>query len=834
MREDIEKKENQLAELQKKLNNLESTKGVKLDEMKREMDKIRDEMALKKVDKEEAYVKAQEEKIRDLEKTKDMKGLSLSEADLEDDKTSDILNKKEEEKRPRIKVKLKEKESEAKVEPKEEKKEEEKEPEVKTETKEKEQTVDEYRQKFLQDQLESAKVAWEDDPQNKSLEKDFEKAKKELKKFQDEMAKKPANIKPENNTTIEKNTVEESANILEAAKVLDEARAKYITEYKKCKSEADKQNLINKTKNSILNIFKSKENKKHLHAEDLSTAELEKSSKEYLAAKKEMGNVMFNEKKAELEKAGLTGEELEKALINYKATEVIAKTITEEHQKVINAKAEKPALLRRLLEGYMKIKPRWKKVALSTALFTLAAGTGIVSGGIFAGYGLATMAGMKFGASMAMGALVGHSVKGVDLIKKKSDLKFIEAKYNQKIGLKDKFAREEIGVEEYERGMGEIENAEKKRARIRMFVKLGVGVALAGTAGFFAYDAMGNGITETGLATGNVDAMSGPDISHLQTEGASSVEHAEVIATADNGQGAISTLRELQSNLKAEYPDLENAPDSVKHIINADINKLAQEYGMYKPGEDAESILISKGSSFQVNESGDVIYHDGASNNDFLLEKADAKISGAYEGKMIDTDNTISSAQEAPITSSTNEFINPVSLHPDTVGIENQDINVNTETPKITEPQIIEKTQFEIDNPQVAPEGATVENANVENTNIAEENTNVNALSPEAIERVNQTYDQNINHLFPEEKGALAWENVKGKTPGNLFKVEQEGGLNEIYKPLASYLHKLHDVTGLEPREVSIINPVPETNAEYIERALQKAEEINLLDKVKL
>ena len=58
-------------------------------------------------------------------------------------------------------------------------------------------------------------------------------------------------------------------------------------------------------------------------------------------------------------------------------------------------------------------------------------------------------------------------------------------------------------------------------------------------------------------------------------------------------------------------------------------------------------------------------------------------------------------------------------------------------------------------------------------------------------------------------------------------------GLNEDTKKLVSYLNKLHEVTGLNPIEGTLINTA-ETNSEYIERALLKAEEMGQLDKVKL
>ena len=100
--------------------------------------------------------------------------------------------------------------------------------------------------------------------------------------------------------------------------------------------------------------------------------------------------------------------------------------------------------------------------------------------------------------------------------------------------------------------------------------------------------------------------------------------------------------------------------------------------------------------------------------------------------------------------------------------------------------------------------------------------------------QIKQTYENSIQHLFPDNGQTHAWDNVSGKTPDQLFKLEQKNSLNEMYKPLTSYMHNLQETTGLSPRGASILNPTPETNAEFIERALQKAQEMGSLDKVKL
>lgn len=271
---------------------------------------------------------------------------------------------------------------------------------------------------------------------------------------------------------------------------VDDARAIYAREYLKCKKEVRKQVAIDRTKASLSNIFKSKENKKVIKEEDYFTPEFRQAKEVYNRARVEMGNEMFNKKKAEFEDAGLAGADLEQALTQYKATEILSKTILEERQKLINAKAEgtpmNPAAWKKLVNGYMKL-PRWQKVALSTILFVGAAGGGLITGGALAGYSLGSMAVVKFGSSMAIGSVTSVAVKGIDFLKRKGDAEFKNKQDNKLSELKNQFASGEITLEqleEFEKGASNVVEEEKKRARNRVLLKAGVGVAVAGLAGW--------------------------------------------------------------------------------------------------------------------------------------------------------------------------------------------------------------------------------------------------------------------------------------------------------------------------------------------------------------
>ena len=120
------------------------------------------------------------------------------------------------------------------------------------------------------------------------------------------------------------------------------------------------------------------------------------------------------------------------------------------------------------------------------------------------------------------------------------------------------------------------------------------------------------------------------------------VSHTSIEATVDKGQGAIRTIEKLQGKLQEEYGgDISKAPASVQHILNTKADKLAMEYEMFKPGQDAESAMFKMGAKFSVDENGNLTYQEGVGKETILLEKGnELKASDTYEGKMFDSDRS--------------------------------------------------------------------------------------------------------------------------------------------------------------------------------------------------
>lgn len=280
-------------------------------------------------------------------------------------------------------------------------------------------------------------------------------------------------------------------------KKVDETRTKYAEEYLKCKKEVRKQVAIDRVKNALTNVFKSKANKKTIKEEDYFSEEFKKTKQEYNEARVAMGNAMFAEKKAEYEKAGFTGEALTEKLTTYKAREILKKTIIDERNKLIEAKAAgspiNPAMWKRAVNAYLSIQPRWKRIALSTAIFLPAAAGGAAA----ATYGIAGLATIKFAKSMLIGTVAAHATAGIDKIKAKSDAEFEKNQRLQRLEMDDKFGKGEITQEEYEKSDTILRNEEKKRDRNRAILKMSVGIAIGAGAAYEAQHLMMSGVPHT-------------------------------------------------------------------------------------------------------------------------------------------------------------------------------------------------------------------------------------------------------------------------------------------------------------------------------------------------
>jgi hypothetical protein len=77
---------------------------------------------------------------------------------------------------------------------------------------------------------------------------------------------------------------------------------------------------------------------------------------------------------------------------------------------------------------------------------------------------------------------------------------------------------------------------------------------------------------------------------------------------AVGGRGAIGAIEDLQHKLTDQYGD--KIPENLKSFVAARPEKLAQEWGFYRPGEVNESASILKGAKFGVADNGEITFKD--------------------------------------------------------------------------------------------------------------------------------------------------------------------------------------------------------------------------------
>ncbi len=131
-------------------------------------------------------------------------------------------------------------------------------------------------------------------------------------------------------------------------------------------------------------------------------------------------------------------------------------------------------------------------------------------------------------------------------------------------------------------------------------------------------------------STDSIDVISAQKIAEIKD--------LNVEVTTDKGRGIISTIKAMQKNLENEYKNLtpEKIPKNAEHIIKTKAEDLAKEYGMYRPGEDAESAKIISGDKLIFNkETGELKFHQIRTGEDISLEKGKE-----YVGKMFDSDHS--------------------------------------------------------------------------------------------------------------------------------------------------------------------------------------------------
>lgn len=106
-------------------------------------------------------------------------------------------------------------------------------------------------------------------------------------------------------------------------------------------------------------------------------------------------------------------------------------------------------------------------------------------------------------------------------------------------------------------------------------------------------------------------------------------------------------------------------------------------------------------------------------------------------------------------------------------------------------------------------------------------------IPPELIaQQLDQISQSNIAHVFPENTENM-WRVMSEEPVRGMLEMNEANLEDENISRLVSYLHKLQNVTGLEPKGKLLFLRGQESTGDYIERALQRAAEMGVLDKVR-
>ncbi|MFA5934008.1 MAG: hypothetical protein WC795_02185 [Candidatus Paceibacterota bacterium] len=500
-------------------------------------------------------------------------------------------------------------------------------------------------------------------PEDNTSQQETKENKKDSKnESQPNRSNEKINLKNKIDKSVKTGNVEDAKIEKTDLEILDDARSAYASKYKE---HFNKQNFFqkkwNKTRES-LGLGKTIEEK------DL-PIELQKLKNEYDASRVLYGKELFSNKENELlngrERTPEIEAEIKQKLAEYKAGELFKTLIVDEKDLLNKLNIEslphkEKGILRKLAEGYIAIKPRWKKVAIATAFSTII----VASAGGFAASGVAGV-GAYTTYRMARGmASMGVTLGAGKLFDRFSKDKSGEKREASEKALKENFSN--IDLESLKTTEAEYSSIieKEKRAKVARIAKKGALMAVVGgsfsmgtahASELFHNTPGANAPAPVKISANPIEKITEKESSssfnpfekkpepwHLKPEApgtypspAPSFHETEVDVSS---KGAIKTFAELKAKLIEEYPDPSTAPADAQEIMNGDPTKLAIKYGFYKPGDADESALLQKGATLGIDENGNLKYNlPGQENNAFEI---DEKGGEHFQGKFIDSDHS--------------------------------------------------------------------------------------------------------------------------------------------------------------------------------------------------
>jgi hypothetical protein len=133
------------------------------------------------------------------------------------------------------------------------------------------------------------------------------------------------------------------------------------------------------------------------------------------------------------------------------------------------------------------------------------------------------------------------------------------------------------------------------------------------------------GLNESQFGVGTVHAAE----SHV-----GSVSEFQPVRVELSSKGFIDTFSKLQQELAGKYPNIHHAPPQVAEILDSSPEKLAEKFGLYKPGSEFQSGFGLKGEHLAFDKSGNLIF-EHIKGNQTLLD-AKTGLIHEYKGTMFD------------------------------------------------------------------------------------------------------------------------------------------------------------------------------------------------------
>lgn len=120
-------------------------------------------------------------------------------------------------------------------------------------------------------------------------------------------------------------------------------------------------------------------------------------------------------------------------------------------------------------------------------------------------------------------------------------------------------------------------------------------------------------------------SVQGPEIPPVGTQEPATTSFTVEV---ENGKGAIQSIQALKEQVAVHYPDPAQAPEELKHFLTTDAETLSKETGLYNSSAANESALIQQGSTFSLNEQGNLVLSQAGENPTVLT--GESKFSGSF------------------------------------------------------------------------------------------------------------------------------------------------------------------------------------------------------------